>query len=315
MEAPEGYRVRAARWGDLSRVGELLLAADMADWGEVDFTEEFLREDWARPGFDLSTGTWLVEEAGGDGAVAYAWLLGLDEHRQLDGWGVIHPEHRGRGLGTFLMDVVEAQAQELLALAPANEPVVLSWGVIAPDRPGHELLERRGYRPVRYFWRMAIDLDDPVPEVRPPEGLVVRPFQVGRDDKPVYEAFEQSFSDHWGHVTRPYDEWHEHRIGSDGFDPSLWFVAEEGSEVVGALAGWVMAGAGLVGTLGVRRPWRGRGIAYALLLRSFAAFAERGIRRVTLFVDGQNATGATALYEKAGMRVIRQYDTLRRDLR
>src|SRR5262249_41638347 len=158
-----------------------------------------------------------------------------------------------------------------------------------------------------YFWRMVIDLDEPVPEVGDPEGIRIRPFELGRDDRGVYEAFEESFQDHWGHVTRPYEEWHEHRIGAREFDPSLWLVGGEGDQVHGALAGWVMGGEGLVGTLGVRRAWRGRGIAFALLTRSFGVFAGRGLPAVSLFVDGQNPTGATRLYEKAGMRVIRQY--------
>jgi mycothiol synthase len=314
MQPPEGYAVRPATWDDLAGIGEMMLAADLADWGETDFTEEFLRDEWSRPGFDLDTGTWLLEDRAGQ-VVGYAWLLALDDHRQIEGWAVIHPDHRGRGLGSWILDVVEAVAEEHAARAPDGEPVTWSWGVVAPDVPGHELLERRGLRPVRYFWRMAIDLDEPVAEVRDPDGIRIRPFERDRDDRPVYEAFEESFQDHWGHVTRSYEEWHEHRIGSHGFDVSLWLVAEDGDEVVGALAGWIMAGEGLVGTLGVRRRWRGRGIAYSLLMRSFGVFAERGLRRVTLFVDGQNPTGATRLYEKAGMRVIRQYDTLRKSLR
>jgi mycothiol synthase len=314
MRPPEGYSVRAATWDDLSRVGELMLAADLVDWGEVDFSEEFLRDDWTRPGFDLATGTWLVEDAGGQ-PVAYAWLLALDAHRQLDGWGVVHPEHRGRGVGTWLMDLVEAKGQEHAALAAPGERVTLSWGTIAPDRAAHELLERRGYLPVRYFWRMAIDLEEPAREDLAPEGVRIRPFELGLDDRPVYEAFEEAFQEHYGHVTRPYEEWRTHRIESEGFDPTLWFLAEEGGEVAGALAGGVMNGEGLVATLGVRRPWRGRGVGHALLMRSFRRFQDRGLSRVTLFVDGQNATGATALYEKAGMRVIRQYDLFQRELR
>jgi mycothiol synthase len=314
MQPPEGYAVRPATWDDLGRISAMMLEADLVDWGEPDFTEEFLRDDWSRPGFDLETGTWLVEDRSGE-VVAYAWLIAIDELRELDGWGVVHPAHRGRGLGSWMMDEVEAAAEAHAAQAPPGDPVTLSWGVIAPDVAGHELLQRRGYAPIRYFWRMAIGLDEPVPEVRAPEGIRIRTFERDRDDRGLYEAFEESFQDHWGHVTRPYEEWHAHRIEAKGFDPSLWLVAEDGDEVVGGLSGWITAGEGLVGTLGVRRAWRGRGIAYALLMRSFGVFADRGLSTVSLFVDGQNPTGATRLYEKAGMRVIRQYDTLRRRIR
>jgi ribosomal protein S18 acetylase RimI-like enzyme len=46
----------------------------------------------------------------------------------------------------------------------------------------------------------------------------------------------------------------------------------------------------------------------ALLRRSFATFADRGVRRVILNVDAENSTGATALYERAGMRVVNRWD-------
>ena len=55
--------------------------------------------------------------------------------------------------------------------------------------------------------------------------------------------------------------------------------------------------------LGVRRPWRGRGLGRALLHRAFAEFWNRGLPRVTLGVDAENPHGATKLYESVGMEV------------
>jgi mycothiol synthase len=63
-------------------------------------------------------------------------------------------------------------------------------------------------------------------------------------------------------------------------------------------------GGGFVGALGVRKPWRGRGIGMALLRRAFAEYQRRGAPHVSLGVDAQNPTGATRLYERAGMRVM-----------
>ena len=60
--------------------------------------------------------------------------------------------------------------------------------------------------------------------------------------------------------------------------------------------------------LGVLAPCRGRGVGAALLRRSFATFTGRGARHVILNVDAENTTGATALYERAGMRVINRWD-------
>jgi ribosomal protein S18 acetylase RimI-like enzyme len=65
----------------------------------------------------------------------------------------------------------------------------------------------------------------------------------------------------------------------------------------------------------VRRPWRQRGLGLALLLHSFNNFYQRGDRAVGLGVDAQSLTGATRLYEKAGMRVTRQHDLYEKIIR
>ena len=72
--------------------------------------------------------------------------------------------------------------------------------------------------------------------------------------------------------------------------------------------GWIRA-------LSVRRPWRRKGLALALLLHSFRDFKEREKARAGLGVDATNLTGATGLYEKAGMHVALQYDFYEKELR
>jgi mycothiol synthase len=69
-----------------------------------------------------------------------------------------------------------------------------------------------------------------------------------------------------------------------------------------------------VNTLGVRSAWRGHGIGQALLRLSFAEFQRRAVTMVKLFVDAANETGATRLYERAGMRVHRQYDVWEKEI-
>ena len=65
---------------------------------------------------------------------------------------------------------------------------------------------------------------------------------------------------------------------------------------------------GWVDYLAVSASHRGRGIGPALLRRSFAMFADRGVRRVLVSVDAQNPTGATAVYERVGMRIVNAWD-------
>jgi len=83
---------------------------------------------------------------------------------------------------------------------------------------------------------------------------------------------------------------------------------------VGATLGRPMEDAGWIDIVAVRPAWRGRGIAKALLLRSFEGFGALGVGSVLLNVDSENPTGATRLYEKAGMRERRSFHLFEKQL-
>ena len=99
------------------------------------------------------------------------------------------------------------------------------------------------------------------------------------------------------------------------FDPSLWFLAEEAEEPAGAILCRQDLGVGWVDSLGVRPAWRRRGLGLALLRHAFGEFHRRGWPGAALGVDAANETGATRLYEGAGMRVARQYAIYQKELR
>lgn len=169
--------------------------------------------------------------------------------------------------------------------------------------------EACGYRTVRHHWRMVIDLAEE-PETPIPAGIEIRPYRPG-EEPVIHEAMEEAWSvGGWHHQPRSFEEYAKGSFQRPNHDPSLYLVALDGDEIVGAaLSDWKRHGDwGWIGTLGVRPPWRRRGIAEALLKRSFVEFFRRGERRVALGVDAQSPTGATRLYERAGMRVL--YDVI-----
>jgi ribosomal protein S18 acetylase RimI-like enzyme len=120
-------------------------------------------------------------------------------------------------------------------------------------------------------------------------------------------AHEEAFSDHWGHAPHPYEFWETRMHGHDDFDPTLWLIAWAGNEVAGYSLCRYRQGIGWVATLGVRRPWRKQGLGMALLQQSFSEFYQRGEKVIGLTVDASNPTGATRLYERAGMKVANEY--------
>jgi ribosomal protein S18 acetylase RimI-like enzyme len=162
---------------------------------------------------------------------------------------------------------------------------------------------------------MAIEIEEAPQEPEWPEGITLRPFIPGEDDRAVFEAVDESFADHWGHTPGNFERWKDYHLNREDLDPALLFLAYSGDEIAGAsLCGYYM-GLGIVNTLGVRRPWRRTGVGMALLLHSFGEFYKRGNHKVVLGVDSQNLTGATRLYERAGMHIELQYDTYEKELR
>jgi mycothiol synthase len=291
---------------DADAVADIVAASDIALQGSADYAASDVRHDWRHCFFDLQSDAWLVTSASGQ-VVAYASLF----HEQPDRLYVdacVHPDYAGRGIGTFLLDAAERRAHERLRAAPVETPVILGQGINARNEAARRLLEGAGYRHVRTFWNMRIAFDEAPPTPQWPVGLAVRAFVPGADDYKVWAAGDEAFQDHWEHHTEPFEQWRQQRLSREGFDPSLWFLALDGDEVAGLALCRYRVELGWVGTLGVRRPWRGQGLGLALLRHAFGEFYRRGVRTVGLGVDAESLTGATRLYERAGMRVERQYD-------
>jgi len=244
-------------------------------------------------GPDYLHDTWLFEEGGE--LVALGWV---EKHEDTGiAVGVVHRQRRGRGLGSKL---VERSEERLRALGVQRIHNVS----LAPDVAAPPLLSGRGYHEVRRFWEMTIELgDDLPPDPTLPEGLQLEPFSS--ELAPAFHAaLEEAFADHWGHRPVRFEDWWQRQLARPDHDPSLWFVVRSDGEVVAATRNDPeRSGGGWIGALGVRPAWRSRGLAKALLLRSFREFHARGQRRVGLGVDSENATGATKLYESVGMVV------------
>jgi GNAT superfamily N-acetyltransferase len=131
----------------------------------------------------------------------------------------------------------------------------------------------------------------------------------------VHAALDEAFADEWNFVSEPFEKWAARRIDVPEFDPAQWFVVREGDEVVAVLREDPGRGdAAWVGALGVRSAWRKRGLGLALLNHAFVEFYRRGQPRAGLGVDAQNSSGATRLYERAGMRPAYEAVAFRKEL-
>ena len=290
----------------------LLQASDEAIWGASDWTESDLREDWER--IDLDHDAWLVEV---DGRLAgVAQLLDRKGGRFI-GDAYVHPEQTGRGVGTRLLALLEARAREREDEWPEEERIVVDAAHLVGDELAPDLFRSRGFVRVRSFFRMVTDVTTEPPAPEWPDGVELRPFEVERDGRALHAALEEAFAHEWGHVPQSYEAWRERGLVVPKVDPSLVPVVWAGDEVVAFSLNYAKRNGdwGWIGTLGVREGWRRRGLGLALLRESFRRFRSRGEPTVALGVDVENPTGATRLYERAGMHVLWQADVWEKELR
>lgn len=310
---PTGFAVRAPTMNDLQAVSELFTICDIADYGTPEISLEDVRTFWQSPQFHLETDAFIAVSPAGR-IIAYADLVDR-EHVRLYANVRVHPEYCGQGIGTHLLRLTEARAYQHILQAPTGARVSLNNWIAGVNEAARRLLQQEGYTFIRHSWRMEIELNGAPPAPVWPEGITLRTFIPGQDERSVYMTDQEAFQDHWGNMPITFELWEHWERNREGFDPTLWFLAFDDNEIAGISLCKYEMDLGWVNTLAVRRPWRREGLGMALLRHSFGEFYRRGTPKIGLGVDAQNLTGATRLYERAGMHVARQYDAYEKELR
>jgi mycothiol synthase len=297
---PLGYTVRPVADDDLEDVVRLMDDADRALGLGPDQVREYLTWVWHLSSTDLERDTRLVEHGTQPACFAQA-TWDPDEGGPFNVLIRVHPDHLARGLGSWALAWAETLAAE-------RDVDGVRARATDRDAAAHELLSSRGYIQVRASWTMGKALEPDEDAGTTPAGVHIRTFETGRDERTLHEVTEASFADHWGFRPVPYETYEAGMYGAEAWDPSLAYLAEVDGQVVGHLVALSFEGEAYIAELGVVPNYRGRGIAKALLRRSFAALEGRGHDEVRLGVDAQNPTGAVALYESVGMTPLRMYD-------
>ncbi|HEX5166041.1 MAG TPA: GNAT family N-acetyltransferase [Thermomicrobiales bacterium] len=308
---PNGYRLRPVTLDDLDSVVDLMNRASIADIGTGGVTASRLRTFWLGPDRNLATDNWIVEDAGGE-AVAYMDFNEYAPYDLSEFYDVIDPEHRGRGIEEALIAVASERASTSIAKASPEATVRLETDAWASDPVDVERHLSLGFSLTRVWNRMQIEMTDFPPAPAWPKGISVRTFQPD-EVLDVHQAWEDAQRDEWGFSSLTPDEFRYYFVeNEENFDPTLWFLAID--DTTGTIAGyalcrWERPGVpecGHIRYVAVRRQYRRRGIAQALLLHTFREFYARGKRQVGLAVDSTSLTGADRLYERVGMRPIQQ---------
>jgi mycothiol synthase len=307
---PEGYATKLPGREDAETVAALIYASELADNGASDMSLDELLDDWHS--LNLAEET-MALVAPDHTIAAYADVINRS-YVTVSVFGYVHPDFRSHGLGAYLVGWGERWARERMPNAPENARVVVQHYINRSNETAQRLLESHGYAPVRGEYVMETELDEAPPQPRWPEGISVRSFVANQDERPLFEAVEDAFRDTWGRPRGTFERF-VRETELESFDPALWFLATEGDEIAGATLCKTLAGEGWVNVVGVRRPWRKRGLGLALLRHAFTEYHRRGIRKVALSVDAESITGAPRLYGRAGMRVRESYTIYLKELR
>lgn len=288
LALPAGYAQRPLRPADAPALAATIAASELVDAGEAMIEEADLVADWSRPSRDLTADSVAVLH--GDAIVGYAEHLGAFRAD-----ATVHPEHRGRGLGTALAGWVAARTAE-------RGDDVVGMPVVAGSS-GDRLLEGLGWFVRWESWLLELPAGAEIPRRALPDGYAVTAASPAQY-RDVWTVLEDAFLEWAQREREPYEDWTADIVRRPGFEPwQLRVVLDPAGTVVAAAV--LQLGEdgrdGYVARLATRRDQRRRGLAQALLVDAFARARERGATRSTLATDSR--TGALGLYLKVAMRV------------
>ena len=277
---------RPLRLTDAPGVTAVMAAQELHDVGEVVIEEADIVAEWQRPSYDVGASSVGVFD--GEQLVAYAELMGVDR-----GDAAVHPDHRGRGIGTALARWMQEAARE------RGSSVV---GMPVPHgSAGDRLLEQLGYHVRWTSWVLRLPAGANVPDRPLPDGYAVR-AATEAEHRACWTVLEDAFLEWSVRERESFEDWTAQIPGRPGFEPwNLRVVTDPGGAIVGVAVILLNEGCGYISRLATRADQRGRGLAQALLVDAFAQSAAHGGTVAELSTDSR--TGALGLYEKVGMEV------------
>lgn len=305
------------------------LAAFIADVNVADGSNQVLSAEdialWWRPrqGFEPARDALVLED--GAGIAAHVNVTAEVRDGKVINWieGWVRQDRRRKGIGRALLAWSERNAATRLVdgTSPAPDlPQFLGMGALESVPAALAFMATTDYRPIRYGFQMWRPLDQPIPDIQLPEGIELRPVRE-EDHRRIWDADVEAFLDHWEPRQKDESDF-EATFAYPDLDTSIWRVAWDGDEVVGSVQNQIFQAEnertgvklGWLEHVSVRKPWRGRGVAKALIVSSMQVHRDRGMEFAALGVDGENPTGALALYEGLGFRPHRKWINHRKPL-
>jgi len=296
VNLPEGLTARPLTSREIDDVVAMINAGERRDTGETMWEREDLVADSSSDGFDVERDWVGIFE----GARCVAWAMVVHQRRAFVD---VHPDVRGRGIGTALrawtVDRVRQRGGSYVAQVIDDRRV----DVVA-------MLKEAGYAPRYTSW--ILRMDHPIaPTPRPPQGIELRSFRA-EDGTELLTMFEEAFSEFEDRLPSSLVTWRAMTTEREGFRNEDMIVAVDGDRIVGGAFLIQSEGGIWVDKFAVQREYRHRGIARAMLYSAFARSHALGSDHTELNTDSR--TGALSFYERIGMFIRSSYTNWALDL-
>jgi mycothiol synthase len=302
----------------MNAIANAVRAAEGSDWATGD--EEFANFYEHLSNCDPDRDVFIAEHDGRMvGYARGAWAEEADGQRDYEPVVFVDPAVELPGLGVALHEAIEGHLRRIAAGHPPG-PKVFQTEADETAVEREAMLREAGYEAVRFSFLMVRPTLDDLPDAPLPPGLEIREVQP-EHMRAIWDGANEAFRDEWSWTTpteAQYEEW----LNDPLTDPTLWRIAWDGDEVVGQVRSYINAAEnefygrqrGWVENINVRRPWRRRGLARALIAASFPLLRARGMTEGALTVDTENPSGALRLYERCGFVPAKRSTTYRRRL-
>jgi ribosomal protein S18 acetylase RimI-like enzyme len=305
--------IRPCEPSDAAAVTALMNTIDEAGGGRAGFAVEDIGAMLSSTVAHFATDTRLTFAP--DGTLVAAGVVPTPPSGgfRVDLWvGGVHPAWRARGLGRAVLGWQYERATQIHAATAPQAQWQVETCVVIGEPTAARLFARLGFAPVRYSFEMLASTTA-ASGATLPAGLRSE-APTPRIDRPLYEANTEAFTDQWGYQRKEFDRWLTMTLQAEGFRPDLSRVAFDGDEIAGFVLSYRDNDPGRIniGQVGTRRPWRGRGVASALLAEVIEQSAQAGYPYACLEVDAESPTGAVGVYERAGFKQEHGFVTYRR---
>ena len=310
---------------DLPGILAALNASERADGDERLITLEEITDEFRHPNNCNLLTDLVIAEVDGEiaGYSRVEWWQNEARERIYSHFGYLKPVWRRQGIGSALLGWAQSRLRDIAGGQPDDGPKLFETFSTESNAANRHLLEGDGYLAVRYgFFMIRPDLDN-IPSYDLPAGIEVRPV-LPEHYRAIWEADVEAFRDHWGFAQPTdthYQAWLDNRVT---FTPALWKIAwdVQGIEICGQVRGFVHEAEnrnfkrlrGYCEFISVRRPWRKRGVARALIAATLREFKARGLTEAALGVDAENLSGALRVYQDCGFQVVKRATVYRKKL-